>query len=172
MYDADGDIYGSFWEDDDWDPWAPVLPNDPVYPVDPFNGLSDYFAETLGEDWQSRFTSSELAEISRLSNMPDDDFDALIYNTNDATQTGGFWNDLGNAFSDAFGSVFGNAVRGATTTANNAITGGTTSANNSLSKFFAPNQPAKHTSGNSSLIVIGLAAAAGIALAVYFARRR
>jgi hypothetical protein len=171
MYDADGDIYGSFWEDDDWDPWAPVLPNDPVYPVDPYNGLSDYFAETLGEDWQSRFTSSELAEISRLSNMPDDDFDALIYNTNDATQTGGFWNDLGSAFSDAFGSVFGNAVRGATNTANTAINQGQTKANNSLARYFGTQTPARQTSGNTALIVIGVAAAVAIAAAVYLRRR-
>lgn len=93
------------WEDDSG--WY----NDYVEPPlvsDPYGGLGSYYEEMFGKNWESKFTTSELEEIKKLSNMNDDEF-----TTDDASQTGGFWNDLGNLFTTTAGSVLGGAITNA-----------------------------------------------------------
>lgn len=97
----DEDFDGIYWgEYDDGTTWWDYATPAPDYSA--YNGLGSYYEEMLGPGWEAQFTPSQLAEISRLSNMNDDDL-----STNDDTQTGGFWNDLFSAFGNTLGNAAG-----------------------------------------------------------------
>ena len=143
MDDYEYDYYEDDWSYDDYD-----YEENPD--VDPATGkITTPDPSTLDDPYlyQNIFGSGTTAG----GNWPDGSTPETVnddtYNTNDTTQTGGFWEDLGKLFTDTAGSVLGNAVNTAgqtatawtkknltpaTTTTPAATTGGISTANMNL----------------------------------------
>lgn len=155
MWDDDG----TFWDSDGWGYYWEDSPY--ITPTQNQGG----FVDTSDPYLYPNIFSNGGANWPAGSTPPDMN-DEDIY-TNDSTQTGGFWSDLGNLFVGTAGAVVGSA-------AGAAQAAGTAWVNKNIRP--ATTQPTTPTPTAGSAIFTGkngmlLAAAIGLAAFLYFRRK-
>lgn len=116
--------------------------------------ISDYI-DTSG------LTPAQLAQAQNLFTMTDAEFDDFT-TTNDDTQSGGFWSDLGNLFSNTAANLGSNLINRAGAAGNNAI-------NTALPATTTTQQTAAQQTQQMQTLLI--ASALGLAAWLYFRRQ-